>query len=106
MINEGIARLPVVEKNRLVGMISDIEIALAFASLKKSFSLGKQKHQLDELTVGEVMKAPVIWTDPSTTIANAAQIMMAQNVGSLPILEHDRLVGMVTRTDLLRTIVL
>ena len=106
MITEGIARLPVVEKNKLVGIISDIEIALAFASLKKSYSLGKQKHQLDELTVGEAMKAPVIWTDPSTTIMNAAKIMMAQNVGSLPILEDDRLVGMVTRTDLLRTIVL
>ena len=106
MINEGIARLPVVEKNRLVGVISDIEIALAFAFLKKSYSLGRQKHQLDELTVGEIMKTPVVWTEPSTTIADVAQIMLAQNVGSLPILENDRLIGMVTRTDLLRTIVL
>ena len=106
MITEGIARLPVIEKNKVVGIISDIEIALAFASLKKSYSLGKQKHQLDELTVGEVMKAPVVWTDPSTTITNGAKIMMAQNVGSLLILADDRLIGMVTRTDLLRTIVL
>lgn len=106
MINGGIARLPVVENNKLVGIISDIEIALAFASLKKSYSLGKQKHQLDELSVGEVMKAPVIWAESSITIANAAQIMMNQNVGSLPILENDRLIGMVTRTDLLRTIIL
>jgi CBS domain-containing protein len=37
---------------------------------------------------------------------NAAKIMMEQNVGSLPVVEDDRLVGMVTRTDLLRTIVL
>ncbi len=106
MVNQGIARLPVVEKNKLVGIISDIEIALAFASLKKSYSLGKQKHQLDELTVGEVMKAPVIWTDSSITVADAAKTMLKHNVGSLPIVEDDRLIGMVTRTDLLRTIVL
>jgi len=106
MVNQRIARLPVVEKNKLVGIVSDIEIALAFASLKKSYSLGKQKHQLDELTVGEVMKAPVIWTDASMAIADAARTMLEQNVGSLPIVEDDRLIGMVTRTDLLRTIVL
>jgi CBS domain-containing protein len=106
MITEGIARLPVVENNRLVGIVSDIEIALAFASLKKSFSVGKQKHQLDELSVGEIMKTPVIWSTPTLTIVEAAQLMMAQNVGSLPLLENDRLIGMVTRTDLIRTIVL
>jgi len=106
MINKGIARLPVVENNTLVGIVSDLEIALAFAFLKKSYSLGKQKHQLDELLVGEVMRAPVISTTPSMTITNAAQLMMARNVGSLPILEHERLIGMVTRTDLLKTIVL
>jgi CBS domain-containing protein len=106
MINEGIARLPVVEKNKLVGIISDIEIALAFASLKKSFSVGKQKHRLDELTVREIMRSPVIWLTPTSTILDAAKCMMALNVGSLPLLEDERLVGMVTRTDLLRTIVL
>lgn len=106
MINEGIARLPVVEKNKLVGIISDIEIALAFASLKKSFSIGKQKHQLDELTVREIMRTPVIWFTPNATILEAAKCMMALNVGSLPLMDNERLVGMVTRTDLIRTIVL
>lgn len=106
MITQGIARLPVVENNKLVGIVSDIEIALAFASLKKSYAIGRQKHKLDELTVGEIMKTPVIWAGPSTTLMNAAKIMMAQNVGSLPVVEDDRLIGMVTRTDLLRTIVL
>jgi len=104
MINEGIARLPVVDKNKLVGMLSDIEIALAFASLKKSFSLGKQKHQLDELTVREIMRSPVISSTPDSTILEAAKCMTALNVGSLPLLENGRLVGMVTRTDLIRTI--
>ena len=60
MITENIARLPVLEEKKLVGIISDVEIALAFASLKKAFSLGKQKHHLDELLVKDVM--PVSYT--------------------------------------------
>jgi CBS domain-containing protein len=105
MITENIARLPVLEEKKLVGIISDIEIAFAFAFLKKSFSLGKQKHQLDELLVEDAMRAPVVWTTPSVSIFNAAQLMLNYNIGALPVLENEKLVGMVTRTDLLKTIV-
>jgi CBS domain-containing protein len=106
MITNNVARLPVIEEKKLVGIISDIEIALAFASLKKSFSLGRQKHHLDELLVKDVMRSPVVWSNPSMSISDAAQLMLKQNVGALPLLENDKLVGMVTRTDLLKTIVM
>jgi CBS domain-containing protein len=106
MITQNIARLPVLQDKQLVGIISDIEIALAFASLKKSYSLGKQKHHLDELLVGDAMRSPVVWSSPSLHIYDAAQLMLSKNIGALPLLENDKLVGMVTRTDLLRTIVL
>jgi CBS domain-containing protein len=106
MITENIARLPVLDDKKLVGIISDLEIAFAFASLKKSFSLGKQKHQLDELLVRDAICTHVVWTTPSTTIFDAAQLMLKQNVGALPLLDKEKLVGMVTRTDLLKTIVL
>jgi CBS domain-containing protein len=106
MITENIARLPVVEDKKLVGVISDMEIAFAFASLKKSFSIGKQKHQLDELLVKDVMRSPVLWTTSSMSMEDAAQLMLKHNIGSLPVIENETLVGMVTRTDLLKTIVL
>jgi CBS domain-containing protein len=104
MISENIARLPVLEEKKLVGIISDIEIALAFASLKKSFSLGKQKHHLDELLVKDTMRTPVISANPTISIFDAAQLMLIQNIGALPLVENEKLVGMVTRTDLIKTI--
>ena len=106
MITNNIARLPVLDEKKLVGIISDVEIALAFASLKKSFSLGRQKHRLDEFLVKDIMRSPVVWSNPSMSISDAAQLMLNQNVGALPLLENDKLVGMVTRTDLLKTIVM
>jgi CBS domain-containing protein len=104
MINENIARLPVLSHGKLVGIISDIEIALAFASLKKSISLGHQKHQLDELLVKDVMKITVIWTLQSVTATDAAKLMLKHNVGALPVINKETLIGIVTRTDLLKTI--
>ena len=104
MVDEKIARLPVVDKGQLVGMISDNELAFAFANVKKSFPLGHQKHRLDEFLVKDVMKTPAIWTQPNSTAKQAAEIMLKYNVGALPIIENDKIVGIISRTDLLNTI--
>jgi len=104
MIDNDIARIPVVSEGHLVGMISDMEIAFAFAQLKQRFSLGRQKHQLDEFLVKDIMKTPAVWTTPSITIKTAAQIMQKMNVGALPVLKDDDIIGIVSRTDILQTI--
>jgi CBS domain-containing protein len=104
MINENIARLPVVDKGKLVGIISDNEIAFALAKLKRSIPLGRQKHHLDELLIKVVMKTPAIWSDTGVSVVDAAKIMIKHNVGALPLLEKDKLVGIITRTDLIKTI--
>ena len=104
MINENIARIPVVDNGTLVGMISDNEIVFALAAIKKSFPIGKQKHQLEELLVKDVMKVPAIWAEPNIAAVEAASIMMKKNVGALPLIENGRLVGIISRTDLLNTI--
>jgi CBS domain-containing protein len=104
MLDNDIARLPVVQDGKLVGMISDREIAFAFASLKKSITLGRQKHQLEELLVKDAMRAPAVWIPPSMSIMDAAKIMMRLNVGALPVLQGESLVGIISRTDLLKTV--
>jgi len=105
MIDQNLARLPVVNQGKLVGIISDNEIAFALAEIKGSIPLGKQKHQLDELLVGDAMKSPVVWTEPNMTVKEAANIMMKNNAGALPLIENGKLVGIVSRTDLLKTII-
>jgi len=104
MIDENIARLPAVDDGKLVGVISDTEIAFALADIKRSFSLGRQKHHLEELLVGDVMKSPAIWTTSNISVTDAAKIMMKKNIGFLPIIENENIDGVVTRTDLLKTV--
>jgi CBS domain-containing protein len=104
MINENIARIPVVDQGNLVGMISDNEIAFAFANIKRSVRLGRQKHQLDELFVNDVMKIPAIWANPNITAVQAATVMLKKNIGALPLIEKNKIIGIISRTDLLNTI--
>ena len=50
------------------------------------------------------MKTPAIWTDAEISIKEAAFIMLENNVGCLMIKENNKVIGIVTRTDLLKTI--
>ena len=104
MIDENVARLPVIDQGKLVGIISDTEITFALASLKRSISLGRQKHALDELMVKDVMKTPVIWTESGMTVSKAAKVMTKNNVGALPLIDNNKIIGIITRTDLIKTI--
>jgi CBS domain-containing protein len=104
MIDENIARIPVVDQGHLLGIITDNEIAFALAEVKRSFPLGRQKHQLEELLVQDAMKSPAVWTTPNITISDAAAIMIKKNVGFLPLIKNEKLVGIISRTDLLKTI--
>ena len=50
------------------------------------------------------MKTPVVWTGPNTTATDAAKIMIKHNVGALPVVENDSIIGIITRTDLIKTV--
>ena len=104
MIDEHIARLPVLNNGILIGVISDIDIVYALAKVKKSFPLGKQKHQLDELLVNDAMKSPAITIQAEESIEEAAKLMLEAGVGFFPVMRGDKVIGIISRTDLLKTI--
>lgn len=104
MIEAHIARLPVVNNGMLIGIISDFDIALALAKVKKAFPLGKQKHQLDELLINDAMRTPAITIESGKTIKDAAVMMKEHGVGCLPVIKGGKIAGIVSRTDLLKTI--
>jgi CBS domain-containing protein len=54
------------------------------------------------LTVGEVMTHFVMTVTPQTLASEAAGRMLGQKIGALPVVEDGRLVGMLTRSDILR----
>lgn len=55
--------------------------------------------------VGEVMTKPAISVAPDTPLAEAVRLMTRHRVKRLPVVEHGKLAGLVTRTDLLRALV-
>lgn len=99
-----IRHLPVVADDRLVGLVTDRDLRLATPPIWAE-ERDELKQQLHSRRVGEVMVKEIITTSPVTPIEEAAKQLYENRIGCLPVMDDDRLVGILTETDLLRALV-
>lgn len=96
-----INQLPVVVSDKLVGIVTDRDVRDAYPSSLRLF-YGKDVDEFgDSHTVEEVMTYNVVSVTPQTSLREAAQRLRQQRFGALPVVEQDKLVGIITRSDLL-----
>ena len=93
-------RLPVVDENgKLVGIISASDLELFFSTAP---SPGVVKRQF---RVDQVMKAPVHTVSPDYPLEEAARLMMRHKIGGLPVVEDEKVVGIITESDIISQLV-
>lgn len=100
-----IRHLPVVEGDRLLGILTDRDIRQASPSSAAGISPDRTAAFLAQIPVSEAMVKDVRTVSPYTTIEEAARLMIEHKIGCLPVTESDRLVGIITETDILGVLV-
>ena len=96
-----IRHLPVVDGTRLAGIISERD--LFRSSLAQALGYGSEatRDLMKKLRIKDVMVPKVVTVSPETALCEATKIMVEKKIGCLPVVEGERLVGLITETDIL-----
>jgi acetoin utilization protein AcuB len=97
-----IDHLLVVDKDeKLVGIVSDRDLKQAWASPATTLSAHELNYLLKQLNVDTIMVKKIITVTPGTTIERAGRIMQENRISALPVMENEKLVGIITTTDVM-----
>jgi len=99
-----VGRLPVVDDEKLAGMVTSKDLMRAFIDFRKKVPEKYQKSQIKEVLVEDIMSSNPTFTSKDTTISEVAKIMMETGYNGLPVVEGEKVVGIITQTDILRLI--
>ncbi|MEM0057637.1 MAG: CBS domain-containing protein [Candidatus Bathyarchaeia archaeon] len=105
MITHGFRRLPIIADGKVIGIITAMDIIHFFGT-------GEVFKHLQSGTITQVLNTPalkiatkeVAIIEPSADVGQAAEIMKERNVGALPVVQNEKLVGIITERDFFKII--
>ena len=104
MIDAKVGRLPVVEDDELIGMVTSKDLMRAYIDFKKNTPEKHQKSQIKEIFVDSIMSSNPTYTSQDASITEVAKIMIETGYNGLPVVGEGKVIGIITQTDILRLI--
>jgi acetoin utilization protein AcuB len=102
MKENNVRRLPVVDKGNLLGIVTKHDILEASPSPATSLSVHELNYLLSKMKVKEIMKKNPVTLTPDTPFEEALKIGQDKKIGSFPVVENGKLVGIATESDIVR----
>ena len=100
-----IRNMPVVDDGKIVGIVSQRDLFRSALITALGFGRKTTSALIKTITIKEVMTEHVITISPEATVKEAARVMIEKKIGCLPVVENQKLIGILTETDILRYVV-
>jgi len=100
-----IRHMPVVDDGKVVGILSQRDLFRSALITALGFGRKTTNALIKTIKIKEIMTEQVITIAPEVTLREAARIMIDKKIGCLPVVENEKLVGLLTETDILRFVV-
>jgi CBS domain-containing membrane protein len=96
-----IRHLPVVDGSRLAGIISERDLFRSSLAQALGYGTKATRDLMKTLRIKDIMVSEVTTVSADTALCKAVRLMVDRKIGCLPVVENDRLVGLITETDVL-----
>ena len=96
-----IRHLPVLEGNRLVGIISERDLFRSSLAQALGYQGQASRDLMKTLRIKDIMIKEVATISPEANLCEAVKLMMDKKIGCVPVVEDDHLVGLITETDIM-----
>jgi acetoin utilization protein AcuB len=101
-----IQMLPVMEKGRLVGVITDRDLKRASASDATSLEIHELLYLLTRIKVRDIMSKKPVTVPEDYTIEETAEVLLKHNISGAPVIDaNSRIVGIITKSDIFRALI-
>ncbi|GAA4812896.1 CBS domain-containing protein [Litoribaculum gwangyangense] len=98
-----IRHIPVVENNVIVGMLSQTDLLrLSFADFSDDIEENADALVFNMFKIKQIMKSNIVSVSVSNSIKEVAEILATKEFHALPVVDNNKLVGIVTTTDLIK----
>jgi acetoin utilization protein AcuB len=101
MAKHRVNQLPVLDNDTLAGIVTDRDIRDAYPTSMMIHRGEEIDRFAEKITVEEVMTRDVFIVRPETALATAVGLLRRHRIGSLPVIKNQKLVGIITRSDIL-----
>ena len=102
MREQKLHRLPVIENDQLVGLVTEGTIAEASPSKATSLSIYEMNYLLNKTKVGDVMIRDVVTISQFASLEDATYLMLKNKIGILPVVDNEQLYGIITDRDIFK----
>jgi acetoin utilization protein AcuB len=103
--DKNIRRMPVIDNGKLVGIVTRKALREASPSKATTLSVHELNYLLSKMIIADVMKKKVVTISQDTPIEEAGLRMHKNQIGGLPVMENDEMVGFISSNDMFSAIV-
>lgn len=103
--DHSVRRLPVVSKGKLVGIVTKADLFKASPSPATSLSIHEINYLFPQIKIRDIMTKEVVTVSPDTPLEEAAVMMREKKFGTLVVVEKDKVVGLITESDLFKAFI-